>query len=52
MQKELDSSNKLVYRKNYVGLYAWKLGNIVKYKKEDRISVNGKLGLWNYNDRG
>ena len=52
MQKELESSNKLVYRKNYVGLYAWKLGNIVKYKKEDRIKVNGKLGLWNYNDRG
>ncbi len=53
MQEELEISNKLVYgRNNHVGLYAWKLDNIVKYKKEERISVNGKLGLWNYDDRG
>ena len=53
MKEELNSDNEIVYgRSNHVGLYAWKLSNIVKYKKEDRISVNGKLGLWNYNDRG
>lgn len=49
LQEELESKDKLVYgRNNHVGLYAWKLNNIVKYKKEDRIKVNGKLGLWNY----
>lgn len=48
MQDELASKDKLVYgRNNHVGLYAWKLSNIVKYKNEDRIKVNGKLGLWN-----
>ena len=48
IQEELERSNKLVYgRNNHVGLYAWKLSNIVKYKNEDRIKVNGKLGLWN-----
>ena len=48
IQEELERSNKLVYeRSNHVGLYAWKLSNIVKYKNEDRIKVNGKLGLWN-----
>ena len=48
IQEELERSNKLVYgRSKHVGLYAWKLGNIVKYKKKDRIKVNGKLGLWN-----
>ena len=46
-QEELERSNKLVYgRSNHVGLYAWKLSNIVKYKKEDRIKEKGKLGLW------
>lgn len=48
MQDELASKDKLVYgRNNHVGLYAWKLSNIVKYKNEDRIKVKGKLGLWN-----
>lgn len=39
--------NPLVYKKNnYVGKYAWKLENIIKYKEP--IYCKGKLGLWNY----
>ena len=41
----------LIYGRNsHVDLYAWKLDNIVRYNDEDRIKVNGKLGLWEYND--
>lgn len=51
MQEELDFKDKLVYgRSSHVGIYAWKLGNIVKYKDCDKIKVNGKLGLWEYKD--
>ena len=47
LNKELININPLVYgRSNHVGKYAWKLGNIKKYKR--KIPVKGKLGLWNY----
>ena len=52
IQEKLLRDNKLVYGRNsHVGLYAWKFDNIVKYKDSDKLKVNGKLGLWNYNDR-
>ena len=37
-----------VYCNNHVGLYAWKLENIMKYDK--KIPIKGKLGLWNYKE--
>jgi hypothetical protein len=41
--------NNIVYGKsNHVEKYAWKLEDIVMYKKP--IRVKGKLGLWDYND--
>ncbi len=52
IQEKLLRDNKLVYGRNsHVGLYAWKFDNIVKYIDSDKLKVNGKLGLWNYNDR-
>lgn len=48
IQDMLNKINSKVYgNNNHVGVYAWKLDNIIKYKKEDRIKINGKLGLWN-----
>ena len=44
--KKLEKENKLVYGNNHVGIYAWKLENIIKY--ENPICIKGKLGLWNY----
>ena len=45
--KELKNINSLVYgNSNRVDKYAWKLVNIKKYK--NKIKINGKLGLWNY----
>ena len=46
LQKELQEKNLLVYGNNNVGKYAWKLENVVKYDKKEKIK--GKLGLWNY----
>ena len=47
--KELKSINNLVYgNSGHVEKYAWKLDNIKKYK--DKIKINGKLGLWNYDN--
>ena len=44
--KELLNKNKLVYgRTNHTMKYAWKLENV---KLIDKIKINGKLGLWNY----
>ena len=46
---ELKSINKLVYgNSNHVDKYAWKLDNVKKYK--NKIRINGKLGLWNYDE--
>ncbi len=42
----LKKDNRLVYRGNYKDNYAWKIENVVKFDKT--ISVNGELGLWNY----
>lgn len=45
--KELKMKNSIVYgNSGHVENYAWKLENIKKY--ENKIKVNGKLGLWNY----
>jgi hypothetical protein len=49
MDKELKQKNKKVYGNNHVGDYAWKLANPIIYK--DKIKINGKLGLWNYNEK-
>ena len=47
--KELRNINSLIYSKNnYVDKYAWKLENIKKFDK--KISIKGKLGLWNYEE--
>ncbi len=49
LEQELIKLNKTVYgRSRHVGSYAWKLENIKKYEKP--IHINGKLGLWNYNE--
>ena len=49
LEQELIKLNKTVYgRISHVGSYAWKLENIKKYEKP--IHINGKLGLWNYNE--
>lgn len=42
----LRNENNLVYGKDHVGSYAWKLDNIKKYKEP--IYVKGKLSLWEY----
>ena len=45
--KELKKINPIVYgNSGHVENYAWKLENIKKY--DEKIEVNGKLGLWNY----
>lgn len=47
LNKEIININKVVYSKgNYIGKYAWKLENIIKY--DNPIYIKGKLGLWNY----
>lgn len=38
--------NPLIYGSNHIGIYAWKLENIVKY--DEPIYTKGQLGLWNY----
>jgi hypothetical protein len=44
--KELLNKNCLVYgNTNHTMKYAWKLENV---KLIDKIKINGKLGLWNY----
>ncbi len=42
----LKNENNIVYGKDHVGSYAWKLDNIKKYKEP--IYVKGKLSLWEY----
>ena len=44
----LKKMNTLVYTKNHVDKYAWKLANIKKYDKP--IPCKGKLSLWEYNN--
>ena len=41
--------NKVYGRHSRVGLYAWKLDNIIKY--DNKIEIPGQLGLWNYGDK-
>ena len=48
--EELRKTNQNVYGNNHINMYAWKLENIKKYKKP--IKVKGKLGLWNYGEKG
>ena len=49
LEQELIKLNKTVYgRSRHVRNYAWKLENIKKYEKP--IHINGKLGLWHYNE--
>ena len=48
--QELIKINPIVYGKsNHVEKYAWKLVNIKKYDKP--IYVQGKLGLWNFDNQ-
>lgn len=42
----LKNENNIVYGKDHIGSYAWKLDNIKKYKEP--IYVKGKLSLWEY----
>ena len=44
--KKLRKENPVIYNNNHIGMYAWKLDNIVKYEK--CIAIKGKLGLWDY----
>ena len=44
--EELSKKNKLVYgHSNHASKYAWKLENV---KLINKIEINGKLALWNY----
>ena len=45
--QELYKMNPTIYGNNHVGIYAWKLENVIKYKEP--IYTKGQLGLWNYN---
>ena len=48
--KELLKINPIVYgQSSHQMVYAWKLENVKKY--ETKISVKGKLGLWNYDNK-
>lgn len=44
--KKLRKEDPVIYKNNHIGMYAWKLDNIVKYEK--CIVIKGKLGLWDY----
>lgn len=47
--KKLKQIDNIVYGNGgHVQKYAWKLENIVKY--DNPIKINGKLGLWDYNN--
>ena len=47
LNDELIQLDPIVYGlSNHVGLYAWKLVNIIKYDKP--IYIKGNLGLWNF----
>ena len=47
--EKLRNIDPIVYgRNNHVCTYAWKLENVIKYKKT--IPIKGKLGLWNYEE--
>jgi len=46
LDQELRNKDNIIYKNNHIGIYAWKLKNIKKYKKP--IYIKGKLGLWNY----
>lgn len=46
MDTGLRKKDPIVYGNNHVGVYAWKLKNIIKY--DCPIFIKGKLGLWNY----
>ena len=47
--RKLKKINSRVYNHDYVGLYAWKLNNIIIY--DSPIYIKGKLGLWNYEEK-
>ena len=46
LDNKLRQINPIIYGNNHIGMYAWKLGNVIKYDKP--IYIKGKLGLWNY----
>ncbi len=46
LDKKLRELDSIVYGRDHVGLYAFKLENAKKYEK--KIKCKGKLGLWNY----
>ena len=48
LNKKLQRENILVYGNDHIGVYAWKLDNVKKYKIP--IYIKGKLGLWNYEE--
>ena len=48
MNEKLNAINSDVYRHNYTGCYAWKFENVEILKNP--IKINGKLGIWNYNN--
>ena len=49
LDNELRNIDSIVYGNNHIGSYAWKLENVKKYNKP--IYINGKLGLWNYEEK-
>ena len=47
MNKKISNENSLVYGTEDRDGYAWKLANVEKLDIPD--TINGKLGMWNYN---
>ena len=50
LDEQLRKLNPIIYGNNHINMYAWKLENIKKYNNP--IIIKGKLGLWNYEEKG
>ena len=46
-ENDLKQVDNIVYNSNYIGQYAFKLENVIKYKTP--ILAKGQLGIWNFN---
>ena len=50
LEKQLNNINSVVYgASKHTRKYAWKLEQIKKY--QEPIYIQGRLGLWNYNEK-
>ena len=49
LNEKIVNSGNIAYGTSYKEGYAWKLSNIKKIEKQE--TINGKLGLWNYDGK-